>query len=184
MNRSLHQSRDHEPAGAGVPPRIPSVTMPGPLNRLVQTTLPITPALGAFVGPKNRILPWLVRRWLRQLALATGTIQPRTAHTPPHPKCLPGRSRALPTLQEWGRTVVATTHLACTLSPSKCLTLSDWAHMARTCLFVIWPVQLAQLTKHHQSHQSDSLSFWAHTCKSSFCLNLMPLGASVTLGFR
>ena len=80
MNRSPHQSRDHEPASAGVLPSTPSVTMPGPLNRLVQTTLPITPALGAFIGPKNRILPWLVRRWLRQLALATGTIQPRTAH--------------------------------------------------------------------------------------------------------
>ena len=56
MNRSPHQSRDHEPAGAGVLPSTPSVTMPGPLNRLVQTTLPITPALGAFIGPKNRIL--------------------------------------------------------------------------------------------------------------------------------
>ena len=87
----------------------------------------------------------------------------------PHPRCLPGRSRALPTLQEWGSTVVATTHLACTLSPSKCLTPSDCAHMARACLFVIWPVQHAQLTKHHRSHQSNSLSFWAHTCKLFFC---------------
>ena len=28
--------------------------MPGPLNRLAHTTLPLTPALGAFIGPKQR----------------------------------------------------------------------------------------------------------------------------------
>ena len=56
----------------------------------------------------------------------------------PNPRCLSGWSRALPTLQEWGSTVVAATHLACTLSLSRCLTPSDCAHMARTCLFVIW----------------------------------------------
>ena len=60
MNRSPHQSRDHEPAGVGVPPSIPFVAMPGPLNRLVHTTPPITPALGAFIGPKqyNATVVW------------------------------------------------------------------------------------------------------------------------------
>ena len=52
MNRSPHQSRDYEPAGVGVLPSIPFVAMPGPLNRLVHTTLPITPALVALIGPK------------------------------------------------------------------------------------------------------------------------------------
>ena len=28
--------------------------MPGSLNRLAHTTLPLTPALGAFIGPKQR----------------------------------------------------------------------------------------------------------------------------------
>ena len=67
----------------------------------------------------------------------------------PNPRCLPGWSRALPTLQEWGSTVVATTHLACALSLSRCLTPSDCAHMARTCLFVIWTS--ATCTAYHAS---------------------------------
>ena len=67
----------------------------------------------------------------------------------PNPRCLPGWSRALPTLQEWGSTVVATTHLACALSLSRCLTPSDCAHMARTCLLVIWTS--ATCTAYHAS---------------------------------
>ena len=67
----------------------------------------------------------------------------------PNPRCLPGWSRALPTLQEWGSTVVATTHLACTLSLSSCLTPSDCAHMARTCLFAI--CTSATCTAYHAS---------------------------------
>ena len=80
MNRSPHQSWDYEPAGVGVPPSIPFVAMPGPLNRLVHTTLPITPALVALIGPKQSN-PWSFWRWLRQQVPATGSVQPRTALT-------------------------------------------------------------------------------------------------------
>ena len=82
----------------------------------------------------------------------------------PNPRCLPGWSRAQPTLQEWGSTVVATTHLACALS--RCLTPSDCAHMARHASLWFEPLQHAQLTMHHRFHQSHSVLFWAHTCKS------------------
>ena len=51
---------------------------PGPLNRLVHTTLSIIPALGAFIGPKQ-IMPRQFWRWLWQQAPATGLVQPRTA---------------------------------------------------------------------------------------------------------
>ena len=96
-----------------------------------------------------------MRRRLRQLALASGTVQPRTEHAQltlyplPTLGAFPGEAGPLPTLQEWGSTVVATTHLACALSLSRCLTPSDCAHMARTCLFVIWTS--ATCTAYHAS---------------------------------
>ena len=93
----------------------------------------------------------------------------------PNPRCLPGWSRALPTLQECGSTVVATTHLACTLSLSRCLTPSDCEHMARTCLFAMWTS--ATWTAYHarRFHLSHSVLFWAHTCKF-FASFWCPLG--------
>ena len=59
MNRSPHQSRDHEPAGVGCAPKhslCGQARAPEPAGP--PTTLPITPALGAFIGPKNSIMPW------------------------------------------------------------------------------------------------------------------------------
>ena len=59
MNRSPHQSRDHEPAGVGCAPKhslcgqARASEPAGP-----PTTLPITPALRAFIGPKNSTMPW------------------------------------------------------------------------------------------------------------------------------
>ena len=56
-------AREHEPVASPVSelwtswcrgaPQHSLIAMPGPLNRLAQTTLPINPALGAFIGPKQ-----------------------------------------------------------------------------------------------------------------------------------
>ena len=156
MNRSPHQSRDHEPAGVGCAPKhslCGQARAPKPAGP--PTTLPITPA------------PWGFHRPYKQYNAMVGAETASTAGTSlwdstapdgtratnvapsPNPRCLPGWSRALPTLQEWGSTVVATTHLACALSLSRCLTPSDCAHMACTCLFVIWTS--ATCTAYHAS---------------------------------
>ena len=70
---------------------------------------------------------------------------------------------------------MATTHLACALSLSRCLTPSDYAHMARTCLFV--NLCLPCITGF------TSLSRYCSEPRhaSRFCLILMPLGANVPL---
>ena len=47
-----HQSRDFEWWRGAL--QYSSVAMPAPLNRLAHTTLPLTPALAAFIGPKQR----------------------------------------------------------------------------------------------------------------------------------
>ena len=94
MNRSPHQSRDYEPAGAGVPPSIPFVAMPGPLNRLVHTTLPITPALGAFIGPKQYNAMVVLKmastagtcHWVSTAPDGIGTTDVALSS---HPRCLP-----------------------------------------------------------------------------------------------
>ena len=58
-NMKPHQSRDHVPAGVGCAPKhslCGQARAPEPAGP--PTTLPITPALGAFIGPKNSIIPW------------------------------------------------------------------------------------------------------------------------------
>ena len=144
MNRSPHQSRDHELAGAGVPPSTPLVTMLGPLPE------PAGPH--HFPSPLPSGLLQALRTVFAGVEMASTAGTRHWVNTVPdgmcatdgvpslHPNCLPGRSRALLTLQEWGSAVVAATPLACTLSPSRCLTPSDCAHMARTCLF--WDLNL------------------------------------------
>ena len=49
-------------------PQHSSVAMPGPLNRLAHTTLPLIPALGAFIGPKQRNIMIVL-----EMASTTGT---------------------------------------------------------------------------------------------------------------
>ena len=62
--QKLLPARENEPVASPVSglwtswcrgaPQHSSVAMPGPLNRLANTTLPLTPALEAFIGPKQR----------------------------------------------------------------------------------------------------------------------------------
>ena len=52
------KKKDHEPAGVGCAPKhslCGQARAPEPAGP--PTTLPITPALGAFIGPKNSIMP-------------------------------------------------------------------------------------------------------------------------------
>ena len=185
MNRSPHQSWNHEPAGAGVPPSIPFVAMPGPLNRLVHTTLPITPALGAFIGPKqyNAMVGLEMAstagtcHWVSTAPDGIGTTDVALSS---HPKCLPRWSRALPTLQEQGRAVGATTHLACTPSRQD----AEYLQSTRTWLnhtsLRFEPVQHAQLTMQHRFHSLTRFVLSPHLqVVSDYSLSF---GASVTLG--
>ena len=185
MNRSPHQSRDHEPAGAGVPPSIPFVAMPGPLNRLVHTTLPITPALGAFIGPKqyNAMVGLEMAstagtcHWVSTAPDGTGTTDVALS---PHPRCLPRWSRALPTLQERGSAVGATTHLACTPSRQDAGYLQTTRTWLKHTSLRFEPVQHAQLTMHHLFHSLTRFVLSPHLqVVSDYSLSF---GASVTLG--
>ena len=169
MNRSPYQSWDHEPAGAGVPLSIPFVVI-GPLNRLVHTTLPITPALGAFIGPKqyNAMVGLEMAstagtcHWVSTAPDGIGTTDVALS---PHPRCLPRWSRALPTLQERGSAVGATTHLAST--PSR----QDAGYLQTTRTWLKIPLCDLNLCNTHSwpcitVFTVSLVSFWAHTYKS------------------
>ena len=123
--------------------------MPGPLNRLVHTTLSITPALGAFIGPKQ---------YNAMVGLMASTVW----------------SKALPTLQEWGSAVGATTHLACTPFRQDAGYLQTTRAWLKHTSLRFEP----QLTMHHRFH---SLTCFVESTPQVVSDYSLSFGASVTL---
>ena len=150
MNRSPHQSRDHELAGVGCASKhflcgqARASEPAGP-----PTTLPITPALGAFIGqysPRRNMRNW-------RGTLSQPQVPSRVKQSPAHSTGMRQYSRGYST---------SSLHPL----PAKMPDTLNCEHMARTCLFAIWT--LATCTAHHahRFHLSHSVLFWAHTCKS------------------
>ena len=84
--------------------------MPGPLNRLAHTTLPFTPALGAFIGPKQRNTMIVLEmastagtcHWVTTAPDGIGTTDDALSS---RPRCLFRQSSALPAPQDQGSAV-------------------------------------------------------------------------------